>query len=71
MGIHKNITHVRFPRQGDWLGRRVEVCFHWDTDHTLAGTFVRDDREEPGVTIIRLDDGRHVLASECHHRWPS
>jgi hypothetical protein len=31
------------------------------------GTIVRDDNEPPWRTIIRLDDGRVVLASECQY----
>lgn len=70
MGIHRNIAHDRFPKQGSWLHRRSEVCFHYNPEHTLLGTVVRHDTEEPGLTIIRLDDGRYVLATECHHSWP-
>jgi len=65
MGIAKNISHDTFPRQGDLVGRRTDVCFLYDTSHVISGTIVRDDREEPFVTIIRLDDGRYVLATEC------
>jgi hypothetical protein len=31
----------------------------------LMGEVVRDDIEAPYIMIIRLDDGRHVLATEC------
>lgn len=68
MGCVKNITHNNFPRQANWLGLRVNVCFHYDTAHTLPGVIVRDDAEEPLLTIIALDDGRHVLATECQYQ---
>jgi hypothetical protein len=31
------------------------------------GTIIRDDMEEPFRTIISLDDGRVILATECMH----
>lgn len=68
MGGHPNINREKFPKQGNWLGKRCKVCFWYETDHSLMGTYVRDDVEEPYHTIIKLDDGRHVLASECQHQ---
>lgn len=70
MGVEKGITATDFPRQGEFLNRRTEVCFHYDASTTLGGVFVRDDAEAPHVSIIRLDDGRHVLATECMYRPP-
>jgi len=67
MGCVKGITHNQFPRQSDWLGRRVNVCFHYDTAHMFPGVIVRDDMEEPFLTIIALDNGRYVLATECQY----
>ncbi len=65
MGVHPNISHDRFPRQGAWLGIRVKVCFNYDSSHLIGGTMVRDDAEEPGIAIIALDDGKYVLTTEC------
>lgn len=70
MGVVNNITISKFPNQGHWVGKRCEVCFHYDTQNRIGGTVVRDDREEPHLCIIRLDDGRHVLATECQHTQP-
>lgn len=67
MGVLLNIRHDRFPIQGSHAGKRVVVCFHYDTTHTVAGIIVRDDAEHPHLTIIRLDDGRTVLATECQY----
>jgi hypothetical protein len=47
------------------LGKRVEVCFHYDTDNMMFGTIIRNDMENPWVTIIKLDDDRIVLTTEC------
>jgi hypothetical protein len=44
------------------------VCFQYDTSRTCNGTIVRDDLEDPWQMIIRLDDGRHVLATECQYQ---
>ena len=70
MGYVESIDYESFPKQGDWLGKRTTVCFKFDTFHQIGGEFVRDDSEAPGVCIIRLDDGRFVLASECMHKGP-
>ena len=68
MACVNNISYNTFPRQASFLGERVDVCFHHDTAHTLQGTVVRDDAEEPFEMIIALDDGRYVLSTECQHR---
>lgn len=70
MGVVKNVGFDHFPKQGAWLGKRTRVCFRYDTSNTIGGTIVRDDTEEPFVTIIHLDDGRLVLATECQHSPP-
>lgn len=67
MGVVSNISATSWPKQGGHLGKRVRVCFHFDTSHTFPGTIVRDDAEEPWVTIISLDIGRVVLATECQY----
>lgn len=67
MGVVANVGTDAFPEQGTYLNRRAFVCFRYDTANSLGGTIVRDDMEEPWVTIIRLDDGRHVLTSECQY----
>lgn len=70
MGVKQSIDCESFPRQRSWLGKRTVVCFKYDTSHQMGGVFVRCDEEEPGVCIIRLDDGRHVLTTECMHKGP-
>jgi len=67
MGVHRNVGYDKFPKQGRNLGSFVEVCFNYDTSKTINGMIVRDDREEPGLTIIQLADGRYVLATECQY----
>jgi len=56
-----------FPKQGAFLGKRCDVCFNYDTSRQIRGVYVRDDAEEPWLMIIRLDDGRYVLSTECMH----
>ncbi len=69
MGVVRNIAIDLFPRQQtDIVGSRVEVCFHYDTDASIGADVVRADAEEPFVMLFKLDDGRHVLASECQWR---
>lgn len=67
MGIEKSITQSAFPKQGSMLGKTVSVCFHYRIDECIAGVVVRDDVEAPWRMIIRLQDGRHVLSTECHY----
>jgi hypothetical protein len=67
MGVVQNITHDQFPEQGDMVGRHAKVCFRYDLHHQFDAVIVRDEREAPWVTILRLEDGRHVLASECQY----
>lgn len=67
MGCHDNITKHRFPRQGVNLNRKVEVCFHYNTDEIIMGKIIRDDRDAPFETIILLNDGRVVRAAECQY----
>lgn len=54
-----------FPRQGPYNNKRVKICFNCDTANVIMGRIVRDDYEEPWLTIISLDDGRFILATEC------
>lgn len=70
MGVKANISMSKFPRQGPWLGKKCEVCFHYDTGSRIAAECVRDDAEEPRITIFKLADGRFVLATECQHTIP-
>lgn len=65
MGKVAAIGFDRFPNQGEYKGRRVRVCFNYDSSREIMGTVIRDDAEEPGRLIIQLDDGRVVLSTEC------
>lgn len=59
---------MKYPQQGSWLNRKVQVCFNYDTTNSVNGVIVRDDVAEPFLTIIKLDDGRHVMSTECLYR---
>jgi hypothetical protein len=65
MGVVASIGFDRFPKQGTWLGKKVRVCFNYDAGKQIGGVIVREDAEDPGLTIIALDDGRYVLTTEC------
>jgi hypothetical protein len=67
MGVFAGIDHESFPEQSSYNppGTKVRVCFKYNTEHTVDGEIVRNDVEDPGVGIIRLADGRHVLFTEC------
>lgn len=67
MGNIATISATRFPRQGECLRMRCTVLFHYNYEVCLSGTIVRDDMEGPWRTIIRLDDGRYILSTECQY----
>lgn len=67
MGFIENVGFDSWPKQGTWLDKRVRVCFDYDTSRTVLGTIVRDDTQSPGRGIIRLDDGRVVMMTECQY----
>lgn len=73
MGVVNTIDYDHFPKQADEnykypsLGKRVKVCYKYDTTRTHMGTIVRNDIEEPGETIIKLDNGRYIRAEECQY----
>jgi hypothetical protein len=69
MGNVATIRHDAFPRQSEIHppGTRLWVFFHNDLAHILPGTVVRNDDEAPHRMIIRLDDGRYVLQTECQY----
>lgn len=68
MGCVQTIDFEKFPKQSSHLGKRAKVIFHYNTETVLFGQVVRDDIEAPFLTIIRLDDGRHVLPTECQYQ---
>lgn len=67
MGCVDTITMYKFPKQSEYVNRRVKVLFHYDTSQCMPGTIIRDDREEPFETLIKLDDGRVVRGVECQY----
>lgn len=64
MGVVKTISHDKFPKQGDYLNKEVVVCYNYDASHSQEGICVRDDAEEPWLTIFKVND-RYILATEC------
>lgn len=68
MGVHKNIGINKFPKQGSFLGKKCSVCFNYNDSQVIPGVIVRDDIEDPGTTLIKLEDGRIVNATECQYQ---
>lgn len=71
MGVVANITKDKFPQQSTDLLKRVKVCYRFDTSNIDYGRIIRDDIEEPFVTIIELstNGGRVLLATECQYSF--
>lgn len=67
MGIQSGITAKEFPKQSSWKGNKVKVCFNFTIKDSIEGVIVRDDMEAPFKTIVKLDDGRYVLGTECQY----
>ena len=64
--LYENVTSSRFPKQCEArLNRKVFALFHDDLMLRVPGTLVRCDEEMPYVTILKLDDGRFILDTEC------
>lgn len=53
MGVVENVGFLHFPKQGDWVGKRVTVCFNYDRSLSIGGT-IRHDRE-----ALRTPPRRH------------
>lgn len=66
MGVVNTISYDEFPKQGAYLNLRTRVIFRYQSKE-IEGIIVRDDMEEPFRTIIKLDDGRYILADECQY----
>lgn len=73
MGCVRTISYDKFPEQNDIyheypeLGKRVKIYYHYDTSKYHYGTIVRSDAEAPYHTIIKTDNGRYMLGSECQY----
>ena len=61
----KHINTEAYPKQyAENIGSRVKIEFNGDRDQ-YYGTVIRDDAVEPFHTIIMLDDGRVIIASQA------
>ena len=67
MGCVVNVGYKKFPKQGSSLNKKVVVCFNYDTKNTISGTIVRDDIEEPFLTLIKLKDDQYIRGIECQY----
>lgn len=54
-------------RQGPFLNKRVEIVYHYDVSNAEHGTIVRDDIDEPYLTIIKTDTGKFIFSTECQY----
>jgi len=61
------LENFKKVEQGSFVGRKVEVCFNYDTSKLLEGVVVRDDVEKPYEGFILLDDKRLVSMVECQY----
>lgn len=70
MGVEKNVSLTEFPKQyEDQVNQKVQVYFNYDTSQGILGTMVRSDAEDPYRGIIKLDDGRYILTTECQYTF--
>lgn len=65
MGVVPWVDAAVYPTQSEYVGRPARVCFNYDTANTFPAVVLRDDTGKPWLTVLRLDDGRCVLGSEC------
>lgn len=69
MGCVGTITAYTNPKQTGNVNMRCKVYFHYNTGVFIPGTIIRDDDEEPYETLIKLDDGRVLRATECQYSF--
>jgi hypothetical protein len=62
---------VHNSMKNDNVGKRVLVIFNRDASTAIKGRIVCSDSESPADTVIRLDDGRLVDATECQYTYES
>jgi len=65
MGIVKGVSFSDYPIQGSNLGKRVSICYNYNSALRHEGVCIRDDMGEPFRTIFQLDNGRVLDAVEC------
>lgn len=70
MGVIENITHNKYPKQSNNLGKKVNICFHYNTENKIEAFIIRDDIEDPGETIFLTLDGRIIRSTECQYQFP-
>lgn len=68
MGNVAGVSATEYPRQGGLVGKRVRVCYHYDTENVTEGVCIRDDMSAPYETILQLDNGRVVRGAECQYQ---
>lgn len=69
MGAIKEIDINKYPEQTSLVGKKVNICFHYNTDAMIEGICVREDVGNPYVMIFMLSDGRFVLSTECQYTY--
>ncbi|MHA7878805.1 MAG: hypothetical protein ACX931_03370 [Saccharospirillum sp.] len=66
MSRYKYVGKERYPKQDTELrGHSVVVMLEYDSRKPQRGEVLRADAEPPHEVVIRLEDGRIVLGSEC------
>ena len=65
--MSSNVDFYNYPKQGEFCGMRVRVCFGFESEKLIEGFCLRNDAEQPFMTLIRLSDGRIVTGDECHY----
>ena len=61
MGVVNTIGFDKFPKQGVQLNQKVEVCFHYNTTKVIEGIIIRDDAEDPYITLIKLAECCRII----------
>ena len=67
MGATHLIDAERYPDQGQDVNERVSVWYHSTSHIRHTGTRIRHDIAAPYRTILALDNGRILDATECHY----
>lgn len=69
MGEYKYLGVEKYPKQDPLLiDKKVVVMLAFDSKRPLRGRVLRADAELPREVVIKLDDDRIVLGSECSYK---
>lgn len=66
----RDVGIYKVPNQSKDVGKQTKVIFNYDSTQKHEGVIIRDDIEEPFLTLIKLDAGPFIISTECQYSVP-